>query len=145
MRLANLTDLQLATCNKWTLPSGVTKLAVPHTIPLYTEGPAPGALFPGIEISTPPDHDFICKVVSSTIITPGMLIRIQWPDGRYLSNPGIDFFKFVGTGRRGRLISPHKYLERAAKIKIDISAASTASPTGYVEIYFEGVLLVDLI
>ena len=142
MRLANITDYQLQGCNKWTLGQA-TKLAIAHTIPFFQQILA-GQVLNDIELATPPDHDFICKVVSSTGVTPGTLVQIQWPDGRYLSNPGVDFFSFVGTGRRGRLISPHKQCPRSSKIRLNLDN-SLVDSTANLEIYFEGVVLVELV
>lgn len=143
MRLANITDYQLQGCNKWTLGTTVTKLAIPHTLAFYQQI-LNGAVLNDVEIATPAEHDFICKVVSSTGVTPGTLVQIQWPDGRYLSNPGVDFFSFVGTGRRGRLITPHKLCRKSSKIKLNLDNSLVGS-TANLEIYFEGVLLVDLV
>jgi len=142
MRLANITDYQLGACNKWSL-GNVTKLAIAHTICVYQQI-ANGAILNDVEIATPSDHDFICKVVSSTGVTPGTLVQIQWPDGRYLSNPGVDFFSFVGTGRRGRLITPHKLCAKSSKIRLNFDNSLVGS-TANLEIYFEGVILVDLV
>lgn len=142
MRLANITDYQLQGCNKWSLGS-VTKLAIPHTIAFYQQIAA-NAVLNDVEIATPSDHDFICKVVSSTGVTPGTLVQIQWPDGRYLSNPGVDFFSFVGTGRRGRLVTPHKLCRKSAKIRLNLDN-SLVNSTANLEIYFEGVILVELV
>lgn len=142
MRLPNITDYQLQGCNKWTLGS-VTKLAIPHTLAFYQQI-LNGQVLNDVEIATPPDHDFICKVVSSTGVTPGTLVQIQWPDGRYLSNPGVDFFSFVGTGRRGRLLSPHKLCPKSSKIRLNLDN-SLVSATANMEIYFEGVILVELV
>jgi hypothetical protein len=142
MRLANITDYQLQGCGKWVI-NGVVKLPIAHTIAFFQQV-ANGAVLNDVEIATPPEHDFICKVVSSTGVTPGTLVQIQWPDGRYLSNPGLDFFSFVGTGRRGRLISPHKFCPRSSKIRLNLDNSLVGS-TANMEIYFEGVILVDLV
>ena len=143
MTPAKLSDLQLSTCNRWQLPSGVVKLAIPHVLPFY------GNLFPNtivndVEMATPPDYDFVCKLISFTGVTPGTLVQIQWPDGRYLSNPGLDFFSFVGTGRRSRLLSPHKFCPKSSKIKMNYDNSQVNS-TSVIEMYFEGVILVDLL
>lgn len=143
MRLASLSDFQLTACNKWTLPSGIVKLALPRVIPFYQLIRA-GQILNDLEVGTPPENDFVCKVVSSTGVTPGTLVQIQWPDGRYLSNPGLDFFSFVGTGKRGRLISPHKFLPKNSKIRFNLDNSGVGSDAN-MEIYFEGILLVDLV
>jgi hypothetical protein len=147
VKAAQLSDYQLKSCNKWVLPTG-TKLAIPHTIPFF-QYILSGAVLSDLELATPAQADFLCKVVSSTGVTPGTLVQIQWPDGRYLSNPGVDFFSFVGTGRRGRLVSPYKLCPKSSKIRINldnsVAIGGSAPPNANMEIYFEGVLLVDLI
>lgn len=143
MRLANLSDYQLQGCNRWAL-QGATKLGIAHTEPLFLTVPANSPVLPDVELATPSENDFLVKVVSFTGVTPGTLLQIQWPDGRYLSNPGLDFFSFVGTGRRGRLILPHKFCPRASKIRVNIDNSQVASVAN-IELYFEGVILVDLL
>lgn len=143
MKLATLTDYQLKACNRWTLPDGSVKLPLPRVIPFYVTVLA-GQILNDVEVGTPPEFDFLCKVVSSTGVTPGTLIQVQWPDGRYLSNPGVDYFGFVGTGRRGRLVSPHKFCQRNSKIRVNLDNSGVGSDAD-IEIYFEGVVLVDLV
>jgi len=143
MRPLQLTDMQLTNCTKWVAPNGDVLLPLPHTIPFYYQIGA-GLVQPDLELATPSESAFVCKVISSTGVTPGTLVQIQWPDGRYLSNPGVDFFSFVGTGRRGRLLDPYKYLPPSSKIKINLDNSAVGSAAN-MEIYFEGVLLVKMV
>lgn len=143
MRLATLADYQLKGCNKWVLPDGKVKLPLPKIVPFFITITA-GQILQDVEVGTPNDYDFVCKVVSSTGVTPGTIVQVQWPDGRYLSNPGIDFFSFVGTGRRGRLVSPHKFCPRNSKIRLNLDNSNVAVDAD-MEIYFEGIVLVDLV
>jgi len=143
LRQLQLTDLQLATCSRWVNPPGVTVLPVPHTIPFfYLIGANATAI--GVEVGTHVEFPFLLKVISFTGLTPGTLVRVQWPDGRYLSNPGVDFFSFIRTGRLGRLIDPHKLLPQQQKIRLDIDNSAVGSQA-VLEIYFEGVLQVPLV
>ena len=143
LRQLELTDLQLATCSRWVNPPGVTVLPVPHTIPFFYQVPANSQAI-GVELGTHVEFPFLLKVISFTGLTPGTLIRIQWPDGRYLSNPGLDFFSFVRTGRLGRLMNPHKRLAQQQKIRLDIDN-STVGTAAVLEMYLEGVLQVPLV
>lgn len=142
-RQARLSDLQLQTCTRWVDPDGVVYLEVPCVLPFYRRVEA-GVFVDDSELGTPPEYEFACKVISSTGVTPGTLVQIRWPDGRYLSNPGLDFFSFVGTGRRGRLLEIPKRLRPSSKIRfnLDNSGVETAAD---LEIYFEGALRVPLV
>jgi hypothetical protein len=104
---------------------------------------AAGVFVDDLELGTPPEFEFCCKVLSFSGITPGTLVQVQWPDGRYLSNPGVDLFSFVGTGRRGRLINPHKRMPPASKIRFNIDNRTVGQDVN-LELYFEGVLRVPL-
>ena len=143
LRQLALSDLQLASCTRWVNPQGVTVLPVFHTITWFYQIAA-GATADGIEIATHPEFPFEARVLSFTGVTPGTLVRVQWPDGRYLSNPGIDFFSFVRTGKNGRLLDPVKILPPAQKIRLDVDN-SNVEGVAVLELYLEGVLQVPLI
>lgn len=138
-----LSDLQLATCTQWVNPQGVTILPVPHTLPFFFQVNANSQNY-GVELATHPEFPFLLKVISYTGTTPGTLIRVQWPDGRYLSNPGMDFFSFVRTGRLGRLMSKPKLLAPAQKVRFDIDNSLVGS-TSEIELYLEGELHVPMV
>lgn len=142
-RQMRLSDLQLKSCTRWVAPDGVVYLEIPYTLPFY-KTIAAGAFADDTELGTPPEYEFAVKVISNTGVTPGTLVQIRWPDGRYLSNPGIDVFGFIGTGRRGRLMSNPKRLRPNSKIRfnIDNSGVEVASS---LELYFEGVLRIPLV
>lgn len=149
LRELRLTDLQLSACSLWTAPDGTQYLPVPHTIPFYYQVKA-SAFVPDVELGTPPKYDFLCKVVSaanSQTATPSLItptVQIQWPDGRYLSNPGIQVFGFIGTGANGRLISPHKLLRANSKIRHNIDNTQASTPY-QLQMFYEGCLLVPLV
>jgi hypothetical protein len=143
LREMRLSDLQLKTCTRWRAPDGVVYLEIQHTLPFYRTVAA-GAVLDDVELGTPPEFEFACKQISSTGVTPGTLIQIQWPDGRYLSNPGVDFFSFVGTGRRARGLEFPKRIKPASKIRFNIDNSGVPTSAD-LEIYFEGVLRVPLV
>jgi len=136
-----LSDLQLKSCTKW-VANGQALLPIPHVIPFYYYAQT-GQMYSDVELATPSEGPFVCKVISSTGTVPGTIVQIQWPDGRYLSNPGIDFFSFVGTGRRGRLVYPHKILPRTSKIRLNLDNTNGANAN--MEIFFEGLLLMPMV
>lgn len=142
LREMRLSDLQLKTCTRWVAPDGVVYLEIAHTLPFYLSVAA-GVMLDDVELGTPPEFEFACKQICSTGITPGTLVQIQWPDGRYLSNPGVDFFSFVGTGRRARGLEFPKRIKPASKLRFNID--NSAAGASDLEIYFEGVLRVPLV
>ena len=137
-----LSDLQLGDCTRWIAPSGTQYLELPLILP-YFKQVAAGAILEDEEVGTPPEYPFVCKAIGFTGTTPGTIVQIQWPDGRYLSNPGLDFFSFVRTGRMGRLIDPHKLMPQNSKIILNID--NTGVGAAVLEIYFEGCLRIPLV
>jgi hypothetical protein len=143
LREMRLSDLQLRDCTRWVAPDGVVYLPQFHVQPFFKNVPA-GQTLDDVELGTPPEFPFLIKLICSTgINTSGVLVRIQWPDGRYLSNPGVDFFSFVGTGRRGRLLDKPKVVPPSSKIRFDLTNPNGADAD--LEIFFEGALLVPLV
>ena len=144
LRELHLSDLQANACGVWQAPNGVKYLAVPHTIPVFASLTAMQAPIYDYEESTPPQYEFLIKAVSYTGITPGTLIQIQWPDGRYLQNAGVDFFSFCGTGKRARWLEKPKRVPPNAKIRLNLDN-SGVNAVSNIELYFEGVLLVPMV
>jgi hypothetical protein len=136
-----LSDFQVDACCNWKAPEGVLYLPLPFVLPFYRRLGA-GRIIPDVEISTP-EFPFEVRVISSTGQTPGTLLQVQWPDGRYLSNPGFDLWGFVGTGRRGRLIDPYKLLPAASKIRLNFDNTNGAQAD--LELFFEGSIRVPLV
>ena len=144
LRELKLTDLQANACGKWSYPNGVEFFPVPFTIPVYETLQADQAIVPDYEVATHSEYDFLVRVISYTGLTPGTLIQIQWPDGRYLSNAGVDVFSFYGTGKRGRLLEVPKLLPPNTKIRLTLDNSAVGSISN-VELFFEGVLKVPFI
>lgn len=143
LRQLELSDLQLASCTRWVAPDGVVILELPTVLPYFRTVNA-GAIIDDAELGTPASYPFLCKAICFTGVTPGTLIQVQWPDGRYLSNPGVDFFSFVGTGRRARLVRPHKLMQPSSKIRLNIDNSGVGTAAD-LELYFEGVFRVPLV
>lgn len=144
IRELKLSDLQTKVCTRFTAPDNTVLLPLPHVIPFYRSVDANASPLVDLELGTFAEYDFIVKAVSYTGVTPGTLIQIQWPDGRYLQNPGLDFFSFVGTGKRSRLVDPHKRIRKSAKIRISIDNSAVGLVSN-VELYFEGVVLLPFL
>jgi hypothetical protein len=143
LRELRISDLQLASCTRWVSPEGVVYLELPYVLPFYKRIAA-AAVIDDSELGTPPGYEFAVKLISSTGVTPGTLVQVRWPDGRYLSNPGIDFFSFVGSGRRGRSFDVPKRLRPSSKIRFNLDNSSVGSAAD-LEIFFEGVLRIPLV
>lgn len=142
MKPAPLTNLQLTTCTRWQ-ENNAYYLQLPHVLSFYGQYSANQPPIPDREIGTPA-FIFVCKVVSFTGVTPASIIQIQWPDGRYLTNPGIDMFSFCGTGKRGWLLDSPKRMAPNSKIRISVDN-SLANSVADIELHFEGVILAPLV
>jgi hypothetical protein len=144
LRRLQLSDLQVNACGKWTAPNGVTFLELPHTICVFTSVLANAAPIVDFEVGTPPEFPFLAKILSYTGVTPGTLIQVQWPDGRYLQQSPVDLFSFCGTGRRARWLEAPKLCPPNSKIRLKIDNSLVDSESD-VELYFEGVLRIPMV
>ena len=143
LRELNISDLQVNACGKWVSPGGMTFLELPHTVTTFTSIAA-GVAVPEYEQGTPAEFEFLVKAISFTGITAGTLIQIQWPDGRYLQSKPVDFFSFVGTGKRARWLEAPKLCPPNSKIRLTIDNSAAGSQSD-IELYFEGVLRVPMV
>jgi hypothetical protein len=143
-RQLELTDMQVQACSRWRDPAGREFLELFHVIPFFQAVPANAPIMVDVELGVPTEFDFLCKAIGYTGQTAGTLIQIQWPDGRYLSQAGVDVFNFIQTGKRGRLVSPEKELERGSKIRMNIDNSAVGSVSN-VELYFEGLLRIPML
>jgi len=153
LRELRLTDLQLRACSLWTDPDGTQYLPVYKCLPYYFVAPAnPPQTTPvsDNELGTPPRYRFLCKTIEAAFSQtanpsiPTPVVQIQWPDGRYLSNPGMKVFSFIGTGKNAYLVDPFKMCPPSSKIRMNID--NTDSTVAYqLQMFFVGALLVPLI
>jgi hypothetical protein len=143
LRQLRLSDLQVNSVGKWTDPSGVQFLELPHTVPVFTSVPE-NTYVSDYEQGTPPEFAFVVKCVSFTGVIPGTLIQIQWPDGRYLQNVPIDFYSFCGTGKRARWLEAPKLCPPNSKIRLTIDNSQVNFQSD-IELYFEGVLRIPMV
>jgi len=136
-----LTDEQIVACAGFTAPDGATFLELPAVLSFVQTFTANAQPVEDLELGTFPSWDFVVCSVEYTGVTPGTIVQIQWPDGRYLMNPGIDAFSFIGTGKRGRLVDPEKLLRKQSKIRINVDN-SNVGESSTVELYFYGYVRV---
>lgn len=144
LRQLQLSDLQVNSCGKWTAPNGVTFLELYQVVPVFTSVGANVQPIVDYEVGTPPEFAFLVKAISYTGVTPGTLIQVQWPDGRYLQQSPVDFFSFCGTGRRARWIEGGKLCPPNSKIRLKIDN-SLVDAQSDIELYFEGVLRIPMV
>lgn len=133
---------QLAGCT-WTSPEGRVFLELPHAMPWYYTA-AGSTLYQGIEQGMNPDYDFIVKAICAVIDVPVTLIQIQWPDGRFLSNPGLPMYDFIGTGLRGWVLENPELIQRGEKIKLQVDNSANASAVN-LDLFFEGLLRIPMV
>lgn len=130
----------------WRAPSGQLFLPLAHTIPWYFQA-ALSKAYQGIEQGMNADYDFLVKAIGAVVDTPGnntTLVQIQWPDGRYLSNPGLSVFDFIGTGLRGWGLDNPELIPRGAKVKLNVDNSGNSLSVVNLALFFEGVLLVPM-
>lgn len=127
----------------WVSPDGRVFLELPHTIPWYYTAAAL-TLYQGVEQGMNPDYDFLVKAISSVSDVPGTLIQIQWPDGRFLSNPGLPVYDFIGVGLRGWVLENPEILPRGSKVKLQVDNSANGSAVN-LDLFFEGVLRIPMV
>lgn len=141
LRRIKLDDYQIAACDLWTAPDGTVYVPVPFVVPI-TFRAAAGVAYPGVEIGCDSEFDFEASVISAVVIVPGATVQVQWPDGRYNSNPGIPVYDFIGTGKRALLLDPPELIPRGDKIRLNIQGGAVDST---INLFFEGVLKVPMV
>jgi hypothetical protein len=101
-----------------------------------------GFLFvPGNEQGAPPKYDFLIHALSALVGLPYTYMRVQWPDGHYLSNVPVDIWSMMRTGRNGRLLTKPKFIERGSVIRMELGTQQITAPVG-VKVHYEGCILV---
>lgn len=143
--LPALTDYQLQAC-AWTSPEGAAFLELPHTIPWYFTAAA-GTAYPGVEQAMSAQYDFVVKGISAVVDFTGLdetLVQIQWPDGRFLSNPGLPVWDFIGTGLRGWVLENPELIAHGSKLKVNTDNSANFSAVN-LALFFEGVLRIPMV
>lgn len=95
---------------------------------------------PGNEQAAPARYPFLIHAMSALVTMPYTYMRVQWPDGHYLSNVPIDIWSMMRTGRNGKLLTRPKFIEPADVIRMELGTGF-ASTVG-VKVFFEGCILI---
>jgi len=102
-----------------------------------------GFLFvPGNEQGTPPKYPFLIHAISALVSQPYTYMRIQWPDGHYLSNVPVDIWSMMQTGRNGRLLERPEFTEPGDVIRMEFGTQRGTEIPVLVKIHFEGCILI---
>jgi hypothetical protein len=96
---------------------------------------------PGQEQNAPPKYDFLIHALSAIVSLPYAYMRIQWPDGHFLSNTPVDIWSMIQTGRNGRLFEQPKFIEKNSVIRMDFGTSQSGAVV-QAKIFFEGALLI---
>ena len=92
-------------------------------------------------------YDFVINGISAVVDVTGddeTLLQIQWPDGRYLSNPGLPVWDFIGTGLRGWVLENPEVIAHGSKVKLNIDNSGNGSNVN-LGLFFEGVLRIPMV
>lgn len=96
---------------------------------------------PGNEQGTPAKYDFLIHAISGLVTDPLTYMRVQWPDGHFLSNVPGDIWGMMRTGRNGKLLSRPKFIEKRDVIRMELGTQQTGIVVG-VKVFFEGCILI---
>lgn len=95
---------------------------------------------PGNEQGTPPRYPFLVHAISALVSAAYTYMRIQWPDGHYMSNVPVEIWSMMRTGRNGRLLERPRFTEPGDVIRMELGTQQVA--VVQVKIYFEGCILI---
>jgi len=96
---------------------------------------------PGHEQNAPNKYHFLIKAISAIVDLPYTYMRVQWPDGKFLSNVPVDIWSMMRTGRNGRLLEVPKLIEKNGVIRMEFGTQQTGQVVN-VQIFFEGCILI---
>ena len=145
MNDGKITAAKLQACVPYSCPRGnFFQLPFPASIFEITMDNTSGTSFlsvPGQEHNAPPKYDWLIHAVSAIVSAPYTYMRIQWPDGHFLSNTPVDIWSMIQTGRNGRLFERPKFVEKNSVIRMDFGTSQTGAVVT-AKIFFEGALLI---
>lgn len=93
------------------------------------------------EHGTPAKYPFLIKAISALVSLPQTYMRIQWPNGHYLSSVPVDIWSMMRTGRNGRLLEEPVFTEPGDVIRMEMGTQAISAPV-QVKIHFEGCILI---
>lgn len=143
MNDGKITAAKLQACAPYACPRG-NFLQLPFTSVYETQlNNADGTAFlsvPGAEQNAPNKYDFLIHAMSALVTLPYTYMRVQWPDGHFLSNVPVDIWSMMQTGRNGRLLERARFVERNSVIRMEFGTSQAAVVN--VQVFFEGALLI---
>jgi hypothetical protein len=144
MNDGKITAAKLQACVPYTCPRGnFFQLPFTSIFEIAIDNTA-GTSFlsvPGQEQNAPPRYDFLIHSLSALVSLPYTYMRIQWPDGHFLSNTPVDIWSMIQTGRNGRLFERPKFVEKNSVIRMDFGTSQTSAVV-QAKVFFEGALLI---
>ncbi len=144
MNDGKLTPAKLQACMPYTCPQGKflqLPLISTFEIVLNNVGNSTFLSIPGQELNAPPKYDYLIHALGALVDLPYTYMRLQWPDGHYLSNVPVDIWSMIQTGRNGRLLAKPKLVEKNSVIRMEFGTSQTGAAVN-VKVYFEGCLLI---
>jgi len=140
---SKITPAKLQACAPYGGPRG-NFLQLPFTsffeVSLNNAGGTAFLSIPGQEQAAPSAYDFLVHQISALVSAPDTYMRVQWPDGRYLSQTPVDIWSMIQTGRNGRLLGRPKFVEKNGVIRMEFGTGQAEVVN--VQIFFEGALLI---
>jgi hypothetical protein len=145
MNDGKITASKLQACIPYSCPQGkFLQLPFPASIFETVLDNTAGTSFlslPGQEHNAPNKYHWLIHSVSALVDLPYTYMRIQWPDGLFLSNTPVDIWSMMKTGRNGRLFEKPKFVEKNSVIRMDFGTSQTSQAVN-VRVFFEGALLI---
>jgi hypothetical protein len=145
MNDGKITAAKLQACMPYSCPRGnFLQLPFPASIFEINLDNTAGTSFlsvPGQEQNAPNKYDWLIHSLSAIVSLPYTYMRIQWPDGHFLSNNPVDIWSMMQTGRNGRSFERPKFVEKNSVVRMDFGTAQTSAVV-QVKVFFEGCLLI---
>lgn len=139
-----ITAAKLQACMPYACPQG-NFLQLPFCSVFETQlSNVDGTAFlsvPGAEQNAPNKYDFLIHAMAALVSAPYTYMRVQWPDGHFLSNIPVDIWSMMQTGRNGRLFERPRFVEKNSVIRMEFGTAQTSAVVN-VQLFFEGALLI---
>jgi|GEM_PF-5071851 len=140
-----ITAEKLQACMPYSCPRGnFLQLPFPASIFEINLDNTAGSDFlsvPGREQNAPNRYHWLIHSLSAIVSLPYTYMRIQWPEGHFLSNNPVDIWSMMQTGRNGRLFERSKFIEKNSVIRMDFGTSQTSAVV-QVKVFFEGALLI---
>jgi hypothetical protein len=134
-----LADFQYNQCGRPTMPDGARYIDIPKSL-VYNNVIAASGQLPDERQSTHSNTVFMLRSIQAQVTpaTINLTVRIQWPDGNFLSNVPTLFYLSYGLGFERRLFRRPVIIRPGEQIRIQfINSTATQAQLVFA---FEGVL-----